>query len=75
MLDSLFRGMFDTQLTSVIAPADFLLCVGVSLLIGLLLSAMTMWRTRSSGSFAMTLAVAGATIARSARFAKDTCST
>ena len=31
MLDSLFRGVFDTQLTSVIAPADFLLCVGVSL--------------------------------------------
>ena len=62
MLDSLFRGVFDTQLTSVIAPADFLLCVGVSLLIGLMLSAMTMWHTRSSGSFAVTLALLPAVV-------------
>ena len=57
MLDSMFRGVFDTELTSVIAPADFLLCVGVSLLIGLLLCAMTMWRAKSSGSFIVTLAL------------------
>ena len=62
MLDSLFRGVFDTQLTSVIAPADFLLCVGVSLLIGLLLSAMTMWHTRSSASFTVTLALLPAVV-------------
>ena len=53
----MFRGVFDTELTSVIAPADFLLCVGVSLLIGLLLCAMTMWRAKSSGSFIVTLAL------------------
>lgn len=56
MLDSFFRGVFDTELTAVIAPADFLLCVGVSLLIGLLLCAMTMWRAKSSKSFIVTLA-------------------
>lgn len=55
MLDSMFRGVFDTELTNVISPADFLLCVGASLLIGLLLCAMTMWRTKSSGSFVVTL--------------------
>lgn len=57
MLDSIFQGVFDTELTAVISPADFLLCVGTSLLIGLLLCAMTMWRARSSGSFAVTLAL------------------
>ena len=62
MLDSLFRGVFDTELTSVIAPADFLLCVGVSLLIGLLLCAMTMWRAKSSGSFVVTLALLPAVV-------------
>ncbi len=62
MLDSLFKGVFDTELTVVIAPADFLLCVGASLLIGLLLCAMTMWRTKSSGSFAVTLALLPAVV-------------
>lgn len=62
MLDSLFRGVFDTELTTVIAPVDFLLCVGVSLLIGLLLCAMTMWRAQSSGSFVVTLALLPAVV-------------
>lgn len=62
MLDSLFKGVFDTELTVVIAPADFLLCVGASLLIGLALCAMTMWRTKSSGSFAVTLALLPAVV-------------
>jgi hypothetical protein len=57
MLESLFQGVFDTDLTAVIALSDFLLCVGISLLIGLLLCAMTMWRAKSSGSFAVTLAL------------------
>lgn len=62
MLDSFFRGVFDTELTTVIAPAVFLLCVGVSLLIGLLLCAMTMWRAKSSGSFVVTLALLPAVV-------------
>lgn len=62
MLDSLFQGVFDTALTTVITPSDFLLRVGVSLLIGLLLCTMTMWRARSSGSFAVTLALLPAVV-------------
>ena len=62
MLDSLLKGVFDTELTVVIAPADFLLCVGASLLIGLQLCAMTMWRTKSSGSLAVTLALLPAVV-------------
>ena len=46
MPDTLFQGIFDTQLTAVIAPEQFLLCVGASLVIGLVLCAMMLWRTR-----------------------------
>lgn len=43
MPDTLFQGIFDTQLTAVIAPEQFLLCVGASLVIGLVLCAMMLW--------------------------------
>ena len=48
MSDVLFGSVFDTALTTVIAPADFLLCVLVSLGVGVLLCAMTLWATRCS---------------------------
>lgn len=51
MLETIFRGVFDTQLTSTIAPEQFLLCVGASLVIGLVLCALMLWRTRPSAGF------------------------
>ncbi len=62
MPDSLFRGIFDSSLTDTIDPADFLLCIGVSLLLGLLLCAMTMWRSRFSRSLMVTLAILPAVV-------------
>lgn len=50
MLEPFFRGLFDTALTDTIAPGTFLLCMGVSLLLGLMLCGMTMWRSRFSRS-------------------------
>ena len=38
MLNSFFHGLFDTDMTSVISVSDFLLCIGCSLLIGLILA-------------------------------------
>ena len=38
MLNQMFRGIFDTDMTNVIAVQDFLLCVGCSLVIGLILA-------------------------------------
>ena len=35
MLDSLFRGLFDSDITVAIRVTDFLLCLGCSLLLGL----------------------------------------
>lgn len=56
MLSNLFRGLFDTDMTSTIAVTDFLLCVAVSFVIGLLLAGAYMYRTRYTKSFVVTLA-------------------
>lgn len=62
MLNSLFRGVFDTQGVTVISPGKFLLCVVVTLVIGLVLCMMAQWRTRTSESFAITLALLPASV-------------
>lgn len=62
MLDTVFRGLFDTALTDTISPGNFLICVGVSLVLGLLLCAMTGWQSRSSRSFTITLALLPAVV-------------
>lgn len=62
MLDSLFRGMFDTDMTQVISVQDFLLCMVCSLGIGLLLAFMYMYRTRYTKSFVVTLALLPAVV-------------
>ena len=36
MLNNMFQGIFDTDMTTVIAVPDFLLCVGCALVIGLI---------------------------------------
>lgn len=38
MSNTLFQGIFDTNMTSVISISDFLLCVGCALVIGLILA-------------------------------------
>ena len=46
MLENLFKGLFDTDLTTVISVTDFLLCLGASLVIGILMAFAYMYRTR-----------------------------
>ena len=36
MLETLFKGIFDTELIHTISVTDFLLCIGVSLVLGLI---------------------------------------
>ena len=55
MLANLFQGIFDTEMSGVIALSDFLLCIGVSFLIGLILAGAYMFRTRYTKSFVVTL--------------------
>lgn len=62
MLDSLFKGLFDSDYTSVIDVSDFLLCIGFSLVIGLIMAFSYMYRTRYTRSFVVTLAVLPAVV-------------
>ena len=57
-----FRGLFDTDMTSVIAPLDFLICVGSALAIGLILAMFYMYQTRYTKSFVATLALLPAVV-------------
>lgn len=62
MLSTLFSGIFDTDLTHVIAVSDFLLCVGCALIIGLILAGCYMYRTRYTKGFVATLALLPAVV-------------
>lgn len=57
MLDTMFRGVFDTEMTNVISLSDFMLCVGAALLIGAILAGSYMWGSRYTKSFVATLAM------------------
>lgn len=46
MLDSIFHGLFDTEMTQIISITDFLLCVASALVIGLILAFAYMIRSR-----------------------------
>ena len=62
MIDNLFRSLFDTDMTVVITPAEFLTCLGVSLGIGLILTALYQYHTRYTRSFVVTLALLPAVV-------------
>lgn len=62
MFADLFRGLFDTDMTSVISLTDFLLCVGSALVVGLILAAFYMYGTRYTRSFVATLALLPAVV-------------
>jgi len=62
MLENLFKGLFDTDITTVISVTDFLLCLGASLVIGILMTFAYMYRTRYTKSFVVTLALLPAVV-------------
>ena len=62
MLDTIFRGLFDSALTQVISVSDFLLCLGFSLVLGLIMSFAYLYRTRYTKSFVVTLALLPAVV-------------
>ncbi len=62
MLDTLFRGLFDSDLTVVISLTDFLLCLGFSLILGLVMAFAYMYRSRYTKSFVVTLALLPAVV-------------
>jgi len=62
MFNELFRGLFDTDMTVVIAPGQFLLCVSAALALGLVITLSYMYRTRYTRSFVVTLALLPAVV-------------
>ena len=62
MLENLFKGLFDTDLTTVISVTDFLLCLGCSLALGLVMAFAYMYRTHYTKSLVITLALLPAVV-------------
>lgn len=62
MLSSIFTGLFDTSSTAVISVTDFILCVVVSLVIGLVLAFAYMVKSSYTKSFIVTLALLPAVV-------------
>jgi len=62
MLDTFFKGLFDNDLTVVISAADFLLCLGTALVLGLVLALCYMLRNRYTKSFVVTLSLLPAVV-------------
>ena len=62
MSDSLFKGLFDSDLATVISVTDFLLCLGCSLVLGLVMAFAYMYRARYTKSFVVTLALVPAVV-------------
>lgn len=62
MLNTLFRGVFDTDMTTVISVSNFLFCMGCALLMGLILAFAYTYRSRYTKSFIVTLALLPAVV-------------
>lgn len=61
-MEAIFKGIFDGELARVISIGDFLLCLGVSLVLGLIMAAVYMWRNEHTKSFLVTLALLPAVV-------------
>ena len=62
MLETMFKGIFDSDLVTVISVKDFLLCLGTALILGLILALAYMFRARYTKSFVVTLALLPAVV-------------
>lgn len=56
-MQTLFNGIFDSELVSVISPWNFMLCMICALAIGLFIAGMYMYQNRYTKSFVTTLAL------------------
>lgn len=57
MFADIFRGLFDSDMTTVISVSDFLICIAVSLASGIIMALAYTYRTRCTKSFLATLAL------------------
>ena len=57
MTNEIFKGVFDNSNVTVITIGDFLLCIGCSLIIGLVIAFSYMQKTKYTKSFVITLSM------------------
>lgn len=57
MFDSLFKGLFDSEFAVTISVKKFLLCIGVSLVLGIIMAVCYVYRKRYTKSFVIALAM------------------
>lgn len=62
MFEKLFKGIFDSEFATVISVKDFALCVGFSIVLGLIMAFTYMYKTRYTKSFVITLAMLPAVV-------------
>lgn len=61
-MESLFKGIFDTDMTVVVSVGDFMKCLICAMVVGLILGMVYMFRTRYTKSFVVTLAMLPAVV-------------
>ncbi len=61
-MEAIFKGIFDSEFTQTIGVTDFLLCLGVSLILGFAMAAAYMLKNDHSKSFIVTLALLPAVV-------------
>ena len=61
-MEAIFKGIFDNEMVQMISVKDFLLCLGVSLVLGLIMAAAYMWKNEHTRSFILTLALLPAVV-------------
>lgn len=57
MLNNIFTGLFDSSTVSTLSVTNFLICILCALVIGFVIAAMYMYRTKCTKSFIITLAM------------------
>lgn len=57
MLETIFQGVFDNGLDALVKLPEFLMCVGVSLIIGLIIAFTFSYKNKYTKSFMITLAL------------------
>ena len=61
-MDAIFKGIFDNELIQLISVQDFLLCLGVSLVLGLIMALAYGFKNEHTKSFLVTLALLPAVV-------------
>ncbi len=61
-MDAIFKGVFDTEFITSISVTDFLLCLGVSLVLGLIMAVTYIFKNEHTKSFLVTLALLPAVV-------------